>query len=181
MADELIDICDESNNLTKTKKMKSEAQRDGLWRRMAHIWIYNSKGEILLQLRAKEKSLYPDMWDISAAGHVRAGEDSIAAGLREIKEEIGLEVKQNDLHFFNIKKIEAIYKNIKMNEFCYVYFFKFDGDIEKLKLQGEEVQEIRFIPIEKIKEELKVNLDKYVSHGDYWFEVMDEVKRKLKI
>ena len=82
MADELIDICDESNNLTKIQKMKSYAHKAGLWHRTAHIWIYNSKGNILLQLRAKEKLLYPDMWDISAAGHVSAGEDPTTSGLR---------------------------------------------------------------------------------------------------
>ena len=58
MADELIDICDENNNLIDIQKMKSEAHKDGLWHRASHIWIYNSNGEILLQLRAKEKPLY---------------------------------------------------------------------------------------------------------------------------
>lgn len=68
MGDELVDICDENNNLHGIRKTTSEAHRAGLWHRASHVWIYNSKGEILLQLRAKEKLLYPDMWDISAAG-----------------------------------------------------------------------------------------------------------------
>ena len=93
MADELIDICDENNNLINVQKTKSEAHKNGLWHRASHIWIYNSNGEILLQLRAKEKPLYPDMWDISAAGHISAGEDPITSGLREVKEEIGLEIE----------------------------------------------------------------------------------------
>lgn len=181
MLDELIDICDKSNNLTNVQKMKSEAHRNGLWHRAAHVWIYNSKGEILLQLRAKERSLYPNMWDTSAAGHVGAGEDPVTSALREIKEEIGLKVKQEDLYFLKIRKVKAIYKNIKNNEFDYVYFLKFNGDIKKLKLQNEEVQRIRFLPIKKIEEELKTNASRYVPHGDYWFEVINEVKRKLKI
>ena len=181
MADELIDVCDESNNLTNIQKMKSEAHRDGLRHRAAHIWIYNSKGEILLQLRAKEKPLYPDMWDISAAGHVSAGEDPVTSGLREINEEIGFKIKQEDLRFFKIRKVKAVYRDIKNNEFYYVYLLKFDGDIKKFKLQDEEVQEIQFLPIEKIEEELEINPDKYVPHGEYWFEVINEVKRKLKM
>lgn len=180
MVDELIDICDEANNLVNVQKMKSEAHRDGLWHRTAHIWIYNSNGEILLQLRAKEKLLYPDRWDISAAGHVNAGEDPITSGLREIEEEIGLKVKKEDLQFFKINKVEVIYKKINNKEFCYVYFLKFDGDVKKLKLQDEEVQEIRFLPIKKIEEELKTKPNKYVPHGNYWFEVIKEVKRNLK-
>ncbi len=58
MVDELIDICDENNNLLKIQKMKSEAHRDGLWHRTSHVWIYNSNGEILLQLRAKTKTFF---------------------------------------------------------------------------------------------------------------------------
>ena len=145
MADELIDIYDESNNLTGVRKMKSEAHKEGLWHRNTHIWIYNPKGEILLQLRAKDKDLYPDMWDISAAGHVAAGEDPLTAGVREIEEEIGLNVKKEDLQFFKIRKVMVVYKKIKNNEFNYIYLLKFDGDAKRLRLQDEEVQEIRSI------------------------------------
>lgn len=180
MADELIDICDEYNNLTGVQKMKSEAHKDGRWHRAVHIWIYNSKGEILLQLRAKKKLLYPDMWDISAAGHISAGEDPITSGLREIKEEIGLSIKKENLHFLKIKRVSAVYKNIKNQEFYYVYFLKFDGDAKKLKLQTEEVQDIKFFLPSELKDELKKYPAKYVPHGDYWYEVIAEVKKKTK-
>ena len=181
MADELIDICDENNNLLSIQKMKSEAHKNGLWHRASHIWIYNSNGEILLQLRAKEKPLYPDMWDISAAGHVIAGEDPITSGLREVEEEIGLKLKKEDLDFWMIRKVKAVFREIINNEFYYIYFFKFDGDINQLKLQKEEVQKIQFLPIDKIEEELKINPRKYVPHGKYWFEVINEVKNRLKM
>ena len=181
MADELIDICDEFNNLTRIQKMKSEAHREGLWHRAAHIWIYNSKGEILLQLRAKGKLLFPDVWDISVGGHVSAGEDPVISGLRELEEEIGLKVEQDDLQFLNIRKVKAIYKELRNNEFYYVYFLKFDGNIKKMKLQNEEVQKIQFLSMGKIEKELKLNPSRYSPHGDYWFDVINEVKRKLKI
>ncbi len=180
MGDELIDICNKSNNLAHIQKMKSEAHKNGLWHRATHIWIYNSKGEILLQLRAKGKPLFPDVWDVSAAGHVSAGEDPLTSGLREIEEEIGLKVKKEDLEFFKIQKIKAVYKDIKNNEFCYVYFLKFEGDVKKLKLQDEEVQEIKFIPLKKIEEELRTDPARYLPHGNYWLEIMNEIKRRLK-
>jgi isopentenyldiphosphate isomerase len=55
MSDELIDIVDENNQPTGERKMKSLAHQDGSWHCSAHVWIYNSKGEILLQLRSKDK------------------------------------------------------------------------------------------------------------------------------
>lgn len=180
MADELIDIYDENNKSLSIKKMKSEAHKNGLWHRAAHIWIYNSQGEILLQLRVKNKDMNPDMWDISAAGHVGTGEKPIISALREMEEEIGLSVKQEDLEFHEIKKVKAVYKEIKNNEFYYVYFLKYDGDIDKLTLQKEEVAKIKFLSIDKIKEGLKKHPEKYVQHGDYWLDVFKKIRDNTK-
>lgn len=143
MADELIDICDENNNLLGIQKMKSEAHRTGLWHRAAHVWVYNSKGEILLQLRAKGKSLFPSMWDVSAAGHISAGEEPIVSALRETKEEIGLLVRKEYLELFKIVKWQGIFRQINNKEFYYVYLFKYDKGIADLKIQEEEVETIR--------------------------------------
>ena len=180
MADELIDIYNENNESLGLEKMKSEAHKKGLWHRAAHIWIYNSHGKILLQLRAENKELYPNMWDISAAGHVSAGEKPIISALREMEEEIGLYVKQEDLEFFGTRKVKVIYKEIINNEFYYVYFLKLDRDISQLPLQKEEVAKIQFLSIDKIEEELKMRPEKYVPHGDYWFDVIKKVRSKLK-
>jgi len=179
MADELIDICDENNNLLGIQKMKSEAHKKGLWHRASHIWIYNSKRQILLQLRTEEKHLYPNMWDISVAGHIGAGENPVVAGLREMEEEIGLKLKKEDLDFWMIKKHKDVFRDIKNNEFYYVYFSKFDGDIKQLKLQKEEVKKIQFLSIDKIKKELKTNPGRYTPRKDYWFEVLDELKKRV--
>jgi isopentenyldiphosphate isomerase len=70
MTDELIDIYDENNFSLGIKKMKSEAHRDWLWHRAVQICIYNSNYEILIQLRSKYKKIFPNLWDISVAGHV---------------------------------------------------------------------------------------------------------------
>ena len=181
MEDELIDIVDEHNGSLGIKKlMKSEAHKNGLWHRAAHIWIYNPKGEILLQLRAKDKALYPNMWDISSAGHVQSGEEPFEAGLREIQEELGLKLKKEDLQFFKIRREMSVYRKIKNNEFCYLYFLKYEGDAKKLKLQEEEVQQVKFLPASKIEKELMLNPKKYVPHGGYWSEVINEVRKRTK-
>jgi len=181
MADELIDIFDESNDPTAIQKMKSEAHRDGLWHRAVHIWIYNQNGEILFQLRAKEKELYPNLWDISVAGHVSAGEDPSVSALREIKEEIGVEAIADDLQLFKVFKQQKSLRNYIDNEFCYVYLFKYNGDISNLSLQDEEVQEIKYISLVGIEDELKINNEKYVPHGGFWFDPISEVKNRLDI
>ena len=178
MADELIEIFDENNYPLNQQMMKIKAHQNGLWHRAVHIWVYNSNGDILLQLRSKIKDLYPKMWEISATGHVSVGEEPIISALREIKEEIGLSINENDLNFFQIRKQKSIYKKIINNEFYYVFFYKYDGDISKLKLQKEEVEEIRFIPLDDIEIELKNNSEKYIPYGEYWFDIIKEIRSK---
>jgi len=179
MTEEFVDIYDENNNLLNISKTKNEAHKKGLWHRAVHIWIYTPKKELILQLRAKGKQIYPGLWDISAAGHVSAGEDSTVSALREIEEEIGLKVRKEDLNFLKIKKIKGVYNDVRNNEFCYVYFLKYSGDISKLKLQEEEVEEIRFISFDNFEKELKTNPEKYVPYAESWLETIGEIKKRL--
>lgn len=183
MADELIDICDDANNLTGVRKMKSEAHRDGTWHRAAHIWIYNSQGEVLLQRRAEGKQLYPGAWDVSVGGHVDAGEEPATAAMRELAEELGLRAVPDELEFFKVVKNSPPFPGFKNNEFYYVYFLKFDGSVDDLKLQVEEVQAVAFIAINEIKKQLSLDASRFVPHGAYWLEALDGLgnyKSKIK-
>ena len=94
---EYLDICDSEGNLTGERKTKKEAHALGLWHKAAHIWIINSKHEILIQRRSPFINSHPNMWDISAAGHISAGEDSITSAIRETKEELGLQITLEDM------------------------------------------------------------------------------------
>ncbi len=87
---EKIDVLNEKGELTGEIRTKKEVHELGLWHKSNHVWILNSEGELLLQHRAKNKENYGNAWDISAAGHVSAGESGIESALREIKEELGL-------------------------------------------------------------------------------------------
>ena len=159
--------------------MRSEAHRTGLWHRSAHIWIYNNKSEILLQLRSADKIIFPGRWDISSAGHIGAGEIPIESAIRELEEEIGLNVSDKDLQFYKISKQSSTYKSYTDNEFHYVYFLKYNDDISNLILQKEEVEDIRFYHIDFLKRELNINPGDFVPHGKYWFEIINEVEKNL--
>ncbi|MFH0740167.1 MAG: NUDIX domain-containing protein [bacterium] len=179
MAEELIDIYNQDNELVGLLELKSKAHEKGLWHRASHIWIYNSKGEILLQLRAKTKKLFPNKWDVSAAGHIAAGEDPLATAIRETKEELGLEVCNKDLEFITIYQKEITLGGISNKEFYYVYLYKYDGSPSSLVLQTDEVSEIKFVPIEELEKELKNNPEKFTPHGDYWFLMIEKIKEKI--
>jgi len=178
--DEPIDIYNGKNEALKIIKLRSEAHKSGLWHRTAHIWIYNNNAEILLQLRAGSKSIFPGKWDVSSAGHIGAGEIPIDSAVRELKEEIGLSAAKEDLQFYRVNKQSTRFKNFLDNEFNYVYFLKFDGDIANLKLQKEEVSDLRFYQKEELRYEIYNNHESFVPHGKYWFEIINEVEKYVK-
>jgi isopentenyldiphosphate isomerase len=184
MKETLIDVLDENGKPTGGKKSKQEIHLEGLWHNAAHIWIYNSKGEILFQLRAKDKDSYPGLLDISAAGHVDSGETPIQAALREAEEELGLKLTENDLKEVGIRKVSKYIPEIKWqnNEIDHVYLYKYDGDINDLEFPDREVDALEWVSAEKLKEELNRPdaSKKYVMHDDYYDFVIKEVEKELK-
>ncbi len=99
---ELLDLLDEKGNKTNRFKERSMVHRDGDWHGTVHIWIYAYAQDglkVLLQKRAQNKESYPGCYDISSAGHLLRGESYEEAARRELKEELGLDVKKEDLYF----------------------------------------------------------------------------------
>ena len=180
---ELIDILDENGNVTGVSKSILEVHRNGLWHQTSHIWVFNSEGEVILQKRAKKKMSHPNLWDISAAGHVSKGEHPNKTAIRELYEEIGIKANFRELKKIEVKKVSINIpeKNYYNNEFDHIYLYKFDRDISKLKLQKSEVDHIKFIPIDKFELEIKDPelYKKYVPHGEYYFDIIKAIRKEL--
>lgn len=176
MPDDLVDILDSvSFNPCGKIILKSSARKDGLMYAVSHLWIYNSKGEILLQHRCKEKKLYPNKWDISVAGAVDSGENPLQAAVREAKEEIGLVIPNNFLkeEFTFIENY--IFDGMKINELCHVFLLEYNGSLKSLKLQKEEVDEVKFFS----KSELENILNE--RNEDHLICINESFPRVLKI
>ncbi|WP_347561789.1 NUDIX hydrolase [Bacillus timonensis] len=78
---------------------RSDVHRIGYWHEVFHCWfIDNEEGidYIYLQLRSKNKKDYPNLFDVTAAGHLLADE-TVEDGVREIKEELGIDVAFEEL------------------------------------------------------------------------------------
>lgn len=89
-ADELWDVYDENRNLTGKLHRRGDFMEDGEYHLSVHVWLLNHKGEFLLTKRSPNKG-YPNMWE-STGGSAIAGDDSLSAAMREVKEETGLTV-----------------------------------------------------------------------------------------
>lgn len=95
MIEELIDVLDENGIKTGEVLPRSEIHNRGLWHRAIVVAIVNGDNEVLLQKRSATKKKNPGMWDISVAGHISAGQDSLSAAAREINEEVCINLGYN--------------------------------------------------------------------------------------
>jgi len=180
MADELIDILNIKGEFTGEIQLKSKAHESGLWHASAQIWIVTKEGKVLLQKRATDKDTYPNLWDISVAGHLSAGDTPVLAALREIEEEIGLILKEKDLIF--LKKIRSRKQpNIHVidNEFNFLFLVRHPIVISELILQDTEVAAVKLFSVNELELDLATNYQVYVPHGMEYYSYIINAIRKL--
>ena len=147
---ELIDIFDENNNYLGYSLERSKVHKENLWHHHVSAWIMNYNGEILLQQRALDKKKNPGKW-AKTGGHVDAGETPEESIKREVYEEIGLKVSDDE-----IKNIE-LFKSINPNEHYYSYGYIFFTDYKEddFVLQKEEVNMVKYYAIEELEKKKK--------------------------
>lgn len=126
---------------------KEIAHKKGLWHKSVHVWVINNKNEILLQYRCANKSLYPNTWDVSFAGHISAGENSTEALIREGKEELGIDVDLDKLNYIFTNREEIKYEQINSKEFVDIYILKQNVELDKITFQAEEVSDAKYVSI----------------------------------
>jgi isopentenyldiphosphate isomerase len=141
---EIWDVYDKSRTLTGKKHIRSIPLEAGEYHLVVHICIYNSKGEILIQKRQPWKKGWPGMWDLSAAGSAVTGDDSRTAAIREVKEELGI-----DLELTNENVQFTIEFSCGFDDY---WIIKRDIEIKELSLQYEEVEQAKWVSKEEFIE-----------------------------
>lgn len=161
---ELLDVLDENGKRTGQVEPKHIIYNKGYWHRTVHIWVINDHNELLVQKRNPNKKTYPNLWAISAAGHVLSGETSIESGIRELEEELDVKAKPEELkHLFTIKRTQP-YKNSFLRTFDDVYLIHKNIDVDKTKVQVEELTDIKYIYYKYLQEILTEKDKDYVPY-----------------
>ena len=146
--EELVDVYDE--NKCKTNKIIKRKDKDLLDENefilAVHCWIINFKKEILITRRSLNKNR-GGMWEDTHGG-VQSGETSIQAMRRELQEEIGLDVKEEELKLVRSLKRKNIFRD------CYVLFK--DIDIKDISFNDNEVMDCKYVSLEKFEEMIKM-------------------------
>jgi isopentenyl-diphosphate delta-isomerase len=160
MPEEVILVNDKDEVFGHMEKM--EAHRHAILHRAFSIFIFNTKGEMLLQKRASGKYHSGGLWTNACCSHPRPGEQTSDAALRRLKEEMGFQVPLKKVFDFIYK---AEFDNgLHEFEFDHVFTGNYDGIINP---DSEEVEDFCFKKINEISESLLSHPQKYTA----WFHI----------
>lgn len=142
---ELLFTVDELNNPIDPKS-RDEVHKKGYWHRTTHIWVINKKQQVLCQKRSLLKDTNPGKWESFFGGHLAPEQEYLDGAFQELKEELGIDASQDKFHLFQIHKCESD------NEFQGIYYIEWNGDIKNLKLEKEEVDQVKWFEISQLSE-----------------------------
>lgn len=161
MVEEIILVDEQDNALGKVEKM--EAHKKALLHRAFSILVFNNKGELLIQQRAKTKYHCPGLWANTCCSHPRWSETIEDAANRRLQEEMGFSCKLNqDFHFIYKAEFD---NGLTEYEYDHVFVGFYDGDIN---INKEEVHDYKWIKIVDLIEDIKKHPKKYAP----WFKII---------
>ena len=166
--EEKFDVLTETGEYANRIESREDCHKYGFWHKAVAMFMINSKGQVLLQKRSANKKLWPNMWDITAGGHVLAGEFGFEAIIREIKEELGIDIEKNDILFIGSATSNNIKGDVINNHFNEYYIITKDIDESKLTLQLEEVSEVKWFEKDDIVNRIKNNFYGITEKGGCW-------------
>lgn len=140
---EYWDVYDAQGNKTGRIRQKGDTFAPDERHLAMELWIWNRRGEVLLQKRADTVEILPGMWALTT-GRMRAGEDGLAGCLRETAEELGLVLRPSEPRL--VRRI--------IRETMIWDIYRVDRDIEPamLRLQPEEVSAVQWVSPESFRE-----------------------------
>ncbi len=139
---EIIDLYNNARQIVGAADKKQPIPA-GLNKLSTHVWIINSRGQFLLQQRVPSAKKFPNMWG-QTGGTAQTGEDSWQCCVREAREELGITL--------DIEKSVWVGTFKRPNDFVDVWLVQSDVDISDLKLQPDEVQDVKWATDSEIQE-----------------------------
>ena len=131
MSEEIFDVVNERDEVIG-QAPRSEVHRRKLHHRAVHVLVFNARGELFLQKRSMKKDCYPGAWDSSASGHLDRGEDYDVCAVREVREELGVQLPAVPRRLFKIDSCAETGQ-----EFVWIYQCQHEGPFD---LHPEEIE-----------------------------------------
>ena len=166
---EFFDVLNEWGEYTDKVESREVCHKNGLWHRAVVVFILSTDNKkVLLQQRSSSKKLWPNLWDITAGGHVLTGELGYQSAIRETKEEIGISIDKNELTFIGATTSENKSGDIINRHFNEYYIVHKDVDIKDVVIQKDEVQDIKWFDKEEVIRRISNNYEDLTDKIGCW-------------
>ena len=161
MEEKVILVSEKDEQLGLMGKM--EAHKKAVLHRAFSVFIFNDKGELMLQQRALNKYHSPGLWTNTCCSHQRDGETNIQAGKRRLEEEMGFKCELKESFWFVYKA--AFDNGLTEHEFDHVMIGYYDDDP---KINKEEVASYKWMLLEDVKKDIAQHPELYTE----WFKII---------
>lgn len=165
---EYWDIYDKDGNFTGRKKGKYEKWDKDEYHLATEVWVINSKKQILIQQRSEKCQLLPGIWALTT-GRVVSGETTRQGCIRELKEELAIEAKEEECNL-----VKSLLKN-RLGMIWDIYFLRKDVELEDVTLQKEEVSRVKLVNIDEFRDMLKEGIMCEYSEVYELLDIIDEL------
>ena len=171
----LIDVLDKDGVPTGEAVNIYDLHQRGLWHRAANVYILDGTGRVLLQKRSKYVKTFPNMWSVSAGGHIRSGQTSLEAMAGEVSEELGLAIAPEEFIPIRSTVKEESQVGGYDREFQDTFVVYNDVDVSKLSTQKHEVGDVAWMDIEEYRRLIAQKDPAHVMHHSLpaFFEYID--------
>ncbi len=147
------------------------AHQKALLHRAFSIFVFNERGQLLLQQRALSKYHSPGLWTNTCCSHPRPNEETYDAANRRLKEEMGFECEL--AYQFNFIYKAELDQGLTEHEFDHVFFGMYNGTINP---NAEEVLDYKFVDVQDVLFDMDTNPDKYTI----WFKIIFNKLSQIK-
>lgn len=145
------EVLDEHGHKTGQILDRATIHKQHLWHEVVNVWLLNSKGEILMQLRAPGVELSPNVWDVTIGTHLRLHEEPVDAALRCLKTELGLTFAPEDLkHLFNIQCANPMPNGTTHKVLGHVFMVTRDVDVRELTFDPSKITKFAWMPLMQV-------------------------------
>lgn len=144
---------------------KQQAHVAGLLHRAFSVFVFNSKGELMIQQRAASKYHSPTLWTNTCCSHPRDNETYEQAAHRRLEEEMGFDCELE--YKFNFIYKAHLENDLIEHELDHVFIGTFD---DEPKLNPDEVMAYRWVELDDLKKDMEKNPQNYTA----WFKIIFE-------
>lgn len=161
MEEQVVVVSENDEILGLMEKMN--AHENGILHRAFSVYLFNNKGEMLLQKRASGKYHSPNQWTNAVCSHPKINETYLEGAQRRLNEELGITADLTEKFSFIYKA--DVGQNLWEHELDHVFTGNYEGNFA---LNEEEVSEIRYISMQQLDEEMNANPEKFTE----WFKII---------